>query len=120
MEPDKLVSILMMQDSLNTAVSASREEFINMSREEKTMWVNRFLMAISNECEELRNCFPFKWWKKNQEFDLNSAKEEWIDIFHFVLSLGLALGFDTDGAEIYRMYMNKNHVNHERQNSGTY
>lgn len=115
---DKLEKIIQLQNELSAKVSASRDEFVAMSDEDKTKWVNNYLMAISNEMEELRRCFPFKWWKKHQTINLEEARKEWIDVFHFIINLGLVLGFKLDGSDIYEEYCSKNKVNHDRQSQG--
>ena len=59
---------------------------------------------------------PWKWWAKYQEFDLQNARVEVVDLFHFIISLGQVLGMDA--ADIHNLYMQKNKVNFERQDSG--
>jgi len=117
---DKLEEILKLQNDLSSKVSLSRDQFIELSDSEKTVWVNNYLMAISNEMEELRRCFPFKWWKLNQTLNMDEARKEWIDVLHFVMNLGLVLGFKLDGSDIYEEYFHKNKINTERHDSKTY
>jgi dimeric dUTPase (all-alpha-NTP-PPase superfamily) len=118
--PDRLEDILEHQHALSKRVSLSKSEFDALDNKGKSDWVNRYLMAISSESEELRKCFPFKWWSKKNEIDWDAAQEEGIDLFHFVLNLLLLIGFDTDGHKLHSDYMAKNQINHQRQDSGTY
>jgi NTP pyrophosphatase (non-canonical NTP hydrolase) len=78
-----------------------------------TRWTEKFITAISNELEEIRICFPWKWWKKNQTMDLKHAKEELIDVFHFIIALAIILGLDSDN--LLKSYMDKMQENLKRQ-----
>jgi dimeric dUTPase (all-alpha-NTP-PPase superfamily) len=42
--------------------------------------------------------------------------DEFVDIIHFVVSLGLDLGIDS-AEKLRQLYLKKNHVNHQRQQS---
>jgi len=86
-------------------------------------WVNNFLMAMSNEIEELRNCTYWKHWCKetqeNRRFelhDLQNARVEVIDMLFFWISLAQCLGLDAD--DVIKLYNQKLTVNHERQDKG--
>lgn len=49
---------------------------------------NNWLSAILVESGELIDSLAYKWWKK-QEVDIENAKTELVDIWHFVMSLQL-------------------------------
>lgn len=115
---DRLSDMLSLQEDLSSRVSKSRSEFIAMSDKERAEWVNKYLMAIANECEELRREVPWKWWKQHQNCNWEAARKEWVDILHFVLNLSLVLGFELDGSDVYNMYVDKNKENHDRQDKG--
>lgn len=117
MEKDKLEAILSLQDRLNKRVSVSFEDANVLPTAERVEWVDKMLKAISNEMEEIRNELPWKWWKPVdlQKQDWDAARKEWIDLFHFVLALGLVLGFPPDGEKIFKDYLSKNGINHDRQ-----
>ena len=53
---------------------------------------------------------------KEYEADMEEARKEFIDMFHFVLNIALALGMSDK--DIYYMYMEKNEENHRRQDEG--
>ena len=76
-------------------------------------WINLLCNAMSNEVEELRDTTPWKYWSKNEEFEREEAKGEAIDILHFLLQVFDELGMDAE--DIYNEYMEKNEVNHCRQ-----
>jgi dimeric dUTPase (all-alpha-NTP-PPase superfamily) len=73
--------------------------------------------AIIQEACELQNLTNWKWWKRTKkEFDVEKAREELIDIVHFVLDVALVLGMSAD--DIYREYIKKNEINLERLKNG--
>lgn len=85
-----------------------------------TQWRNMNL-----EMAELIERLPFKEWKTYSEDDLNGFKNredmletyyEYIDVFHFFMNVGLALGID--GETFRRLYATKNKENFDRQKRG--
>lgn len=83
-------------------------------------WLNDYLMAASNELEELRNCTYWKHWCKEAKegrryeiHDLQNARVEVIDLLFFWISLAQCVGLSaTDVADLYRQ---KLRINHDRQ-----
>lgn len=85
-----------------------------------TQWRN-----ITLEFAELLERLPFKEWKTysdeqkrdflNEEMKLETWYE-YIDMFHFFLNMGLALGID--GPTFERLYLTKNKENFDRQDRG--
>ena len=59
---------------------------------------------------------PWKWWAKYQKFDPQNARVEVVDMLHFIVSLAQTLGMSAD--DFYQAYAKKNHINHDRQDSG--
>lgn len=112
-EPDMLQAMFDMQMKLNQRIGVDPP---SMDQEEQTKWVLNYCRATSQELAELTDSVPWKWWAKYQEFDLQNARVEVVDLFHFVISLGQVLGMDA--ADIHNLYMQKNKVNFERQDSG--
>lgn len=51
--------------------------------------------AIWTECAELLDHIGWKWWKK-QEPNIEQARIELIDIWHFGMSMGMASGYGID------------------------
>lgn len=72
--------------------------------------------AMIHEAVELQRLTSWKWWKKPTPFDNGAAKEELIDIWHFVVQASIELGMTP--AEILEEYKKKNKVNRDRQSSG--
>jgi len=72
--------------------------------------------AIIHEAVELQRTTNWKWWKKPVSFNKDEAKEELIDIWHFVVQASLELGLTPK--DILDEYQRKNEINRERQKSG--
>jgi dimeric dUTPase (all-alpha-NTP-PPase superfamily) len=72
--------------------------------------------AIIHEAVELQRLTSWKWWKKPTPFDSEAAKEELIDIWHFVVQASIELGMSP--ADVFEEYKKKNQVNRNRQTSG--
>lgn len=81
-----------------------------------TKWMLNFIRATQQELSELVDSLPWKWWAKYQKLDIQNARVEVVDIFHFVISLAQVLGMSAD--DVVEMYEQKNKVNHNRQDSG--
>jgi dimeric dUTPase (all-alpha-NTP-PPase superfamily) len=107
-------------DSLEEIFSMQRElaSMMDLSRYPKSVEAKISVLstAIMHEAVELQRLTDWKWWKKPVKFDTNSAKEELIDIWHFVVQASIELGMSP--SDIVGEYAKKNKVNRERQNSG--
>ncbi len=86
-------------------------------------WLNNYLMAMSNELEELRDCTYWKHWcaeaKEGKRFmlhDLQNARVEVIDLLFFWISLAQCVGLDAD--DVMELYRQKLDINHQRQTNG--
>lgn len=80
---------------------------------------------MTTEFTELLERLPFKEWKnytREQKSGFTSEEHrlevlyEYIDMFHFFMNMGLALG--VDGETFKKLYATKNRENIERQNRG--
>jgi len=98
--------------------------FFEMTDEERTAYIKEHSTFLALEVSEMLEELPYlKPWKdytgmSETEKDLAFAKasKEYIDVVHFVLAIGLALGFDA--TSIYNMYTKKNKANLVRQAEG--
>jgi dimeric dUTPase (all-alpha-NTP-PPase superfamily) len=109
-----------MSDMLEEIFKMQRE-FANMldqSRlpKDKQERVSLLCTAIIHEAVELQRLCNYKWWKKPIPFDEAKAKEELIDILHFVIHCAIEL--DMDANELFKEYVKKNTINKERQLKG--
>lgn len=113
MDNDKLETMFNMQAALNARIGVDLE---NLNTETQTRWVLNYTRAMQQELAELIDCVPWKWWAKYQKFDLDNARVEVIDLFHFLISLAQTLGLSAE--DVFNIYLKKNEVNHKRQDSG--
>ena len=72
--------------------------------------------AMIHEAIELQRLTNWKWWKKPTKFDDTRAKEEVIDLWHFLVQTSIELGMTPK--EILEQYLRKNQINKERQEKG--
>ena len=110
---DKLEEIFSLQDGLNRRIGVVTE---GMDEEEQRKWILNYVRAMQQELAELTDSVPWKWWAKYQEFDRQNARVEVVDLFHFLISLAQVLGMSAE--DVHAVYLKKNKVNHDRQDSG--
>jgi len=113
MTPDKLEEIFRLQDQLNQRIGMNAGA---LTEEERVKWVLNYTRAMTQEIAELVDSVPWKWWAKYQTFDVQNARVEVVDLFHFLISIAQVLGMSPD--DVYQAYVKKNQVNHQRQDSG--
>ena len=107
---DRLDSIFSMQKGL--------EDMMNLDRYPKDTEgkVSALCTAIMHEAVELQRPTNWKWWKTPTEFNEAEAREELIDIWHFVVQASLELNLTPD--DILKEYERKNEINRQRQKDG--
>lgn len=110
---DKLDEIFKMQYELNKRIGI---DAASLNDEEKIKWTLNYIRALQQESAELTDSLPWKWWAKYQKFDLQNARVEVVDMFHFLVSIAQVLGMTAD--DFHTAYKKKNEVNHKRQDSG--
>jgi dimeric dUTPase (all-alpha-NTP-PPase superfamily) len=113
MNQDKLEQIFQLQDQLNRRIGINAA---GLTDEERVQWILNYTRAMSQEIAELVDSVPWKWWAKYQTFDVQNARVEVVDLFHFLVSIAQVLGMGAD--DVYQAYVKKNQVNHQRQDSG--
>ncbi len=104
---DKLDYIFQMQKDLEKYVTTSRYP------EKLEDRISALSVAIIHEAVELQRLTNWKWWKTPVDFDLKLAKEELIDILHFIIQVSIELGMSP--SEILQEFSNKHSVNMNRQ-----
>lgn len=110
---DRLEEIFKMQYELNKRIGV---DTANMDDAERIKWVLNYSRALGQENAELVDSVPWKWWAKYQNFDPQNARVEVVDMLHFLVSIAQVLGMTAD--DFYQVYTKKNHINHNRQDSG--
>jgi dimeric dUTPase (all-alpha-NTP-PPase superfamily) len=118
---DMLKTIFQKQKELHQTImtyspsidSQYSKKFLSLSNEER---ISALCTAIIHEAVELQRLTNWKWWRKMLEFDENQAKEELIDIWHFVVDASIELGMTPQN--ILDEYVKKNQINKDRQKNG--
>ena len=105
--------IFALQEKLNQRIGVKMAE---MNDDDRAQWILNYIRAMQQELAELTDSVPWKWWAKYQEFDKQNAKVEIVDLFHFLISLAQVMGMTSD--DVFNAYLEKNKVNHTRQDSG--
>ncbi len=107
---DKLDSIFSLQKGLT--------DMMNLDRYPKDTEgkVSALCTAIIHEAVELQRITNWKWWKIPAAFNEVEAREELIDVWHFVIQASLELNLTPD--DILKEYERKNEINRQRQKDG--
>ena len=116
-----LEKMFQLQATLNERIGADTQSLRSHFDAKKAgKWLNDYIMAASNELEELRDCTFWKHWcaeaKEGKRFelhDLQNARVEVIDLLFFWISMAQCVGLDAD--DVYKLYLQKLDVNHQRQ-----
>lgn len=118
-------------DNLQTIIDKQKElqerlgyDMDNMGQEERTAFIKEMSLHLVDEVHEMLRELPYlKPWKTYEEdteaFATQNiaARVEFIDALHFMMNIGLALGFD-DADLMCDLYVTKNDINHKRQEEG--
>ncbi|MGH9992307.1 MAG: dUTPase [Nitrososphaera sp.] len=107
---DSLEKVFTMQKELASMMDLSRYPNSIEGR------ISALSTAIIHEAVELQRLTNWKWWKRPVPFDNNAAREELIDIWHFLVQASIELGMSP--SDIVNEYTKKNVVNRERETSG--
>jgi dimeric dUTPase (all-alpha-NTP-PPase superfamily) len=104
---DKLEKLIQMQRNLADVLASSRYPSKTEER------ISYLCTAITHESIELQRLTNWKWWKTPTEFDPEEAKEELIDIWHFILQATIELDMTAD--DVVKYYSKKNKINKKRK-----
>jgi dimeric dUTPase (all-alpha-NTP-PPase superfamily) len=107
---DKLDTIFQLQKDLASFISSERYPRTKEGR------VSALCTAITHEAIELQRLTNWKWWKNKVDFDEDQAREELIDIWHFVVQTAIEL--DISPKAILDEYLKKNRINRQRHQEG--
>jgi len=107
---DQLEIIFKLQKGLSEMMNLDRYPKDSENR------VSALSTAIMHEAVELQRTTNWKWWKTPIPFNEAEAREELIDIWHFVVQASLELKLTPN--DIVEEYKRKNEINRERQRTG--
>ncbi len=87
-------------------------------------FIKDLTLHLQIECAEMLQELPYlKAWKEygivdesHCNYRFAKARNEFVDMLHFLLEIGIVLGFTP--SELFYMYKFKNKENHERQDNG--
>ena len=109
-----------MEDRLDSIFSLQKglADMMNLDRYPKDTEgkVSALSTAIIHEAIELQRLTNWKWWKTPTEFNEKEAREELIDIWHFVIQASLELNLTPN--DILKEYQRKNEINRQREKDG--
>lgn len=112
-KPDFFEAMFHMQAELNRRIGVDTTA---LPEDEQPKWVLNYCRAMSQETAELIDSVPWKWWAKYQTYDKQNARIEVVDLFHFLISLAQVVGLSAQ--DVHDLYMKKNKLNFQRQDSG--
>jgi dimeric dUTPase (all-alpha-NTP-PPase superfamily) len=107
---DRLEQIFKLQAKLNRLAGVDVSMLTSAERKE---WMMRFVLAMHQELAELTETLPYKWWRKRRRRNAHDARQEIVDLLHFVVSLSQLSGMDAQ--QLYDLYVRKNRTNIARQ-----
>lgn len=74
------------------------------------------VLGAESELHELLDETGWKPWTTSWHINVDAARSEWIDVWHFMMNIANKLGMTED--MIVRMYYEKHAVNRQRQADG--
>ena len=107
---DKLEEIFSLQKGLTEMMNLDRYPDDTEGR------ISALCTAMIHEAVQLQRTTNWKWWKKPTEFNKAEAREELVDIWHFLIQASLELGLTPE--DILKEYQRKNEINRQRQKDG--
>ena len=124
---EPLVEIFKMQAQLQgfLANKGRAIDYENASFKERVDDITRQWRNMNTEMTELLDRLPWKEWKTYSDEQLAGFTDdehklevyyEYVDVLHFFVNVGLALGID--GEILEKLYYTKNKENFDRQNRG--
>jgi dimeric dUTPase (all-alpha-NTP-PPase superfamily) len=112
-ETDMLAEIFDCQKALNKRIGVDTDA---LSEEQQVHWLLQYSRALSQETAEMIDSVPWKWWAKYQKYDRPNVQVEIVDMLHFLVSLAQVAGLTAK--DVHELYMKKNRVNFQRQETG--
>ncbi len=122
---DKLDELFTMQKELNEYICRTRrlgddlwDRFLARRARPQAQreWLLNYSRAIIHEAVELGDSCNWKWWSDDPPIDLQNARVEVIDLWHFLISASMVVGLSAD--DILDLYRQKHAINKQRQQDG--
>lgn len=103
---DRLSKIFYVQSNLNQVLGVATTK---ISGEEREELLRKYCLALSMKVAELSKEVGAEWWKSKKSIDYDKAKEESVDILHFLTTVFMLLGMDAK--EVFEEYGKKHATN---------
>lgn len=111
MTVDRLAQMMDMQRTLQRRYYDGRDPD-SFSMDDLCAYVQIMTHSAQHELGEAMDEVGWKPWAASRHMNREQFRAELIDVWHFFMNLMLAGGMSAD--DLYRGYMEKNAVNHER------
>jgi len=109
-QTDMLRALFEMQKELDSEIFEKHADKLPQSLQE---WVLKYTIAIESEIDEVRKEVGWKWWKKQEDIDVEKLHEEVSDLWFFLIALTICVGMGAD--DIFKAYEKKREENFARQ-----
>lgn len=114
---DRLQQMLSMQAELQQKINGPDWALNRQTDRERIANIQLNVFALIAELYEMMDEMTWKPWATAEPaINFHPARAELIDVWHFFMNLMLHLGIEGD--DLYRMYCEKNKINHRRQDEG--
>lgn len=114
-----LKTLFEMQEKLDNTILDKLNDSPGLFDVKPKDLINQRLLALMVEVGEFANALKsegFKYWSTKPAESRDRLLDEYVDVLHFFLSVGLSLGFNHEDVE--EAYRKKNAVNFQRQADG--
>lgn len=114
---DRLEEMLKLQEQLQIKYSGSSPRFFD--DEDSVAFIRTMVLATEDELHEALRETPWKPWSKRTEWtndEQDRFMDELVDAWHFFMNLMLAV--DMNAEELFKRYLRKNGINHDREDNG--
>lgn len=114
---DRLEHMLKLQTELQIRYTGDHPALLQGDAQKD--YIRTMVLACTDELHEALREIPWKPWSGRQFYgyeEQDKFMDEMVDVFHFYMNLMLVVGMPAE--ELYRRYLRKNGINHDRENNG--
>lgn len=109
-----LQAVFDMQAKLNLRIIPDLAEQLQDETQARE-WFLAYARECQLEMSEAIETLGHKFWKQDRTNNWDECRKELVDVLHFFVSMCQVAGITAD--ELINMYMEKNKINHERQDN---
>ena len=114
---DRLEHMLKLQTELQIRYTGDHPALLQGDAQKD--YIRTMVLACTDELHEALREIPWKPWSKRTEWtndEQDRFKDELVDAWHFMMNLMLAV--DMNAEELFKRYLRKNGINHDREDNG--